>query len=109
MKKLMVMVMALGFSAALTATAADAKENWDKLCKKCHGEDGKGQTTMGKKMGIKDYSDAKVQGELKDDAAIKAIKDGMKDKEGKVLMKPTEGLTDDEIKALVQHLRGFKK
>lgn len=98
--------MAVG---SLAAYAADAKENWEKSCAKCHGPDGKGQTKMGQKLGIKDYTDAKVQDALKDDAAVKAIKEGLKDKDGKVLMKPTEGLSDDEVKALVKHLRSFKK
>ncbi len=64
---------------------------------------------MGKKMGAKDYTDAKVQEELKDDAAVKAIKEGLKDKDGKVLMKPAEGLSDEEIKGLVKYMRSFKK
>ena len=64
---------------------------------------------MGKKLGAKDYSDAKVQAELKDDAALKAIKEGLKDKDGKVVMKPTEGISDDDAKALVTYMRGFKK
>ncbi len=93
----------------MTAQAGDAKENWDKACAKCHGADGKGQTKMGQKLGVKDLTDAKVQADLKDDAAFKAIKEGLKDKDGKVQMKAAEGLSDDEIKALVQHARGFKK
>ena len=64
---------------------------------------------MGEKYNAKDYTDAKVQSELKDEAAIKAIKEGYKDKEGKVVMKPSEGLSDDEIKALVAYMRKFKK
>jgi cytochrome c551/c552 len=50
-----------------------------------------------------------VQAELTDDAAFKAIKEGVKDKEGKIVMKAAEGLSDADIKALVQHLRSFKK
>ena len=98
--------------SALSAGAADAKATYEKDCAKCHGADGKGETKMGKKQGAKDYTDAKVQDELKDEAAfkaIKAIKEGYKDKEGKVVMKPAEGLSDDEIKALVAHMRTFKK
>ena len=95
--------------AWLSAYAGDAKENWEKSCAKCHGADGKGQTKMGQKLGMKDYTDAKVQDEMKDDAAFKAIKEGLKDKGGKVLMKPAEGLSDDDIKALVKHMRSFKK
>ena len=95
--------------SALSAGAADAKANYEKDCTKCHGADGKGETKMGKKMGAKDYTSAKVQEELKDEAAIKAIKEGYKDKEGKVVMKPAEDLSDDDIKALVAYMRKFKK
>lgn len=94
--------------SALTAGAADGKATYEKDCAKCHGKDGKGQTVMGKKLGAKDYTDAKVQEELKDDAAIKAIKEGYK-KDGKELMKPSDGLSDDEIKALVAYMRTLKK
>ena len=78
-------------------------------CSSCHGPDGKGKTKMGEKYNAKDYTDAKVQEELKDEAAIKAIKEGYKDKEGKQVMKPSEGLSDDEIKGLVAYMRKFKK
>jgi cytochrome c553 len=109
MKKLLALGFAVAASAALSANAADAKALYEKECAKCHGSDGKGDTKMGKKLGAKDYTDAKVQAELKDDAAIKAIKDGLKDKEGKTLMKPAEGMTDDDIKGLVGHMRTLKK
>ena len=109
MKKLIILAVAISFAAVMTAGAADAKENYDKSCAKCHGGDGKGQTKMGQKLGIKDYTDAKTQNEMKDDAAFKAIKEGLKDKEGKTLMKPAEGLSDNDIKALVAHVRTFKK
>ncbi len=109
MKKLTIIALFL-FAAALTSVrAADAKENWDKSCKKCHGADGKGDTTMGKKLSIRDYTDAKVQASFKDEEAIKAIKEGVKNKDGDTTMKPIEGLSDDEIKALVAFTRGLKK
>jgi cytochrome c6 len=109
MKKIIILAITLGFTAAMTASAADAKENYDKSCAKCHGADGKGQTKMGQKLGIKDYTDAKVQAELKDDVAFKSIKEGLKDKDGKTLMKPVEDLTDADIKALVAHMHTFKQ
>ena len=109
MKKIIVIGLALGLASALSASAADAKENYTQNCAKCHGADGKGDTKMGKKLGIKDYTDAKVQDELKDDAAFKAIKEGLKDKDGKTLMKPAESMSDDDIKALVTYMRTFKK
>jgi|ERR1051325_3670963 cytochrome c553 len=108
MKK--IIALSLGLAAlSLTAVAGDAKAIYEKDCTKCHGADGKGDTKMGKKLNIKDYTDAKVQAEMKDDEAFKAIKEGLKDKEGKVLMKPAEGVSDDDIKALVAYMRSFKK
>jgi cytochrome c553 len=109
MKKLVVVIAVAVMSAALSASAADAAALYKKECAKCHGEDGKGQTMMGKKMKAKDYSDAKVQEAVTDAAATKAIKEGFKDKDGKVLMKPMPNLTDEEVKGLVKHMRGFKK
>jgi cytochrome c553 len=110
MKKLIPLTIALLAIPALSLRAADGKALYEeKGCAKCHGADGKGETNMGKRYKAKDYTDAKVQDELKDEAAIKAIKDGYKDKDGKVVMKPAEGLSDDDIKALVAHMRTFKK
>ncbi len=109
MKKLLLLSLAFTSAALLSASAVDAKANYDKGCAKCHGADGKGQTKMGQKLGVKDYTDAKVQADMKDEAATKAIKEGLKDKEGKVLMKPAEDLSDADIKALVAYMRAFKK
>ena len=94
--------------AVMAASAADAKENWTKTCAKCHGPDGKGQTKIGQKLEIRDYTDAKVQDTLKDEEMFKALKEGLKDKNGRMKMKAVEGLSDDEIKALVQYVRSLK-
>jgi len=109
MKKILLLTLAITATALLSASAGDAKEMYDKGCAKCHGKEGKGDTKMGQKSGCKDYSDAKVQAEMKDEDAIKAIKEGVKDKDGKVLMKPAEDLSDADIKALVAYMRTFKK
>jgi cytochrome c553 len=110
MKKIIVLAITFGFAAAaITASAADAKETWEKNCAKCHGADGKGQTKMGQKAGVKDYTDATVQAGFKDEEAFKAIKEGVKDKDGNTRMKAAEGVSDDEIKALVAYVRAFKK
>ena len=103
----------LAAAAALTAavvsvSAADVKENWEKSCAKCHGPDGKGDTKLGKRAEVKDFTDAKYQASMKDEDMIKAIKDGVKDGE-KIRMKAAEGLSDEEIKALAAYVRAFKK
>ena len=109
MKKVVLLTVAAMALAAVSLRAADAKAQYEESCAKCHGADGKGETKMGKKLGAKDYTDAKVQAGLKDDAAIKAIKEGVKDPEGKVVMKPSEGISDADAKALVDYMRTFKK
>jgi len=109
MKKILTLTVAIIAVSAWSASAADAKATYEKDCAKCHGKEGKGDTKMGQKLGAKDYTDAKVQAELKDEAAIKAIKEGLKNKEGRTLMKPAEGLSDEEIKGLVAYMRKFKK
>jgi cytochrome c553 len=101
--------LALALSGTTSLLAADAKENYTKECAKCHGADGKGQTKMGKQSGAKDYTDPKVQAEMDDTRAAKQIKEGMKEN-GKEKMKAyAEKFSDDEIKALIAHMRTFKK
>ena len=109
MKKLIVFSMALLIAGAVSLRAADAKENWDKNCKKCHGEDGKGKTKMCEKMGVNDYTDAKVQEGMKDEAMTKAIKEGVKDGDTVKMKGFGDVLSDDEVKALVKYVRDFKK
>jgi cytochrome c553 len=109
MKKIIIVSVALLIAGAVSVRAADAKENWEKSCAKCHGPDGKGKTKMGEKLEVKDYTDAKVQDGMKDDAMIKAIKEGVKDGEKTKMKSFGDVLSDDEIKALVKHIREFKK
>ena len=110
--KLTTLAIAIGIIGAATlpaSRAADANSNWDKHCLKCHGKDGKGGTRMGRQAGVKDYTDPKVQEAMKDDVALKTVKAGITEK-GKEKMKPYAGeLSDDEIKALIAHMRTFKK
>jgi mono/diheme cytochrome c family protein len=97
--------LALATGVAFAAPAAD---NWDNNCASCHGSDGKAQTKSGKKLKIRDYTDAKVQAELKDEDMAKAITEGVK-ADGKEKMKAfKDELSADEIKDLVAYVRKFK-
>lgn len=90
------------------AFAAPASENWDNNCASCHGADGKGQTKTGKKLKLRDYTDAKVQAGLKDEEMLKAVTEGVK-MDGKEKMKAfKDELSADEIKDLVAYIRKFK-
>ena len=105
-KNLILTTLALAATTA-ALSAADVAANWEKSCQKCHGADGKGQTPMGKKQNIKDFTDAKYQDSFKDADATKAIKEGFKVGDA-TKMAPIEGLTDAEIKDLVAKVRSFK-
>jgi cytochrome c553 len=93
----------------VSAGAADAKENWAKHCAKCHGADGKGQTAMGKKLKVKDYTDPKFQADLKDEPSIKLIKEGKKEGTRTLMNAFNETLSEQEIKDLIAYIRTFKK
>lgn len=94
--------------AVPAAIAADAKANWEEHCAKCHGAAGKGDTKIGQKLKVKDYSDAKVQAELKDDEMVNATLKGVT-VNGKERMKGySDKLSEADAKALVELIRSFK-
>lgn len=99
------LALAFGTGAAYASTA---QENWENNCASCHGEDGKAQTKQGKKLKIRDYTDAAVQAELKDDAMLNAILEGVKEG-GKERMKGfKDELSEQEAKDLVAFIRQLK-
>ena len=95
---------------ASVSLAGDVQENWTKNCASCHGKEGKGDTKAGRKADVKDLTDAKYQASFTDEQMFKQIKEGMTDKNGIAKMKAFSGtLSDEEIKALVAHVRGLRK
>ncbi|RME93909.1 MAG: cytochrome c [Verrucomicrobia bacterium] len=104
-------ILIAGLMAGATLNAADlakAKATYEKKCAKCHGKDGKGQTTMGKRLKARDYTRAETWAKVKDEEAFKAVKEGLK-KNGKTRMHPIKGLSDQEIKDLIAYMKTFKK
>lgn len=81
--------------------AADAAATWNQQCASCHGKDGSGNTTMGKKLAVKDYT--KEQG-FSDAEAANVIKSGKGKMKGF-----KDKLSDADVKALVAYVRSLKK
>ena len=108
MKMLLTGTMGFVLAGTLALSAADVKVNWDAQCAKCHGDDGTGKTKMGRKLKVKDYSDASVQAMMKDEDMFQAIKDGVK-KDNKTVMQPAKDMSEDDMKALVTYIRAMAK
>jgi len=97
-------------SLALPAlTFADAKDNWTQNCSRCHGPDGAGQTKIGKKLGLLDYSNADVQAKMTDDEMLKTILQGFTKDGNQQMPAYKDKLSTDDAKALVAFVRSLKK
>ncbi|HVR39713.1 MAG TPA: cytochrome c [Thermoanaerobaculia bacterium] len=105
MKKLIIIVaVAFLIVPALVADAtADGASIYKSKCAMCHGPDGKGQTTMGKNLKIRDLGSADVQ-KQSDQELAKITADG----KGKMPAYKAK-LSAEEIKAVVAFIRTFKK
>ena len=109
-KKFLILTAALAFVVTPKIFAADGAAIYSDTCAQCHGDDGKGKTTKGKRLKIRDFSDPKVQDSFTDADAIKAVKEGIKDKDNVILMKAYKNdFSDDEVKAVVAYFRTLKK
>jgi mono/diheme cytochrome c family protein len=87
-----------------TALAAqDAAANYKAKCSACHGADAKGDTAVGKKMGIKDLASPEVQ-KMSDAELTAVIADG-KDK----MPSYKKSLKPEQIKELVGYVRSIAK
>ena len=110
MKKSIIIVGMLMLSG-IVCIGQDAGTNtlYNELCSKCHAKDGSGNTTMGKRYGAKNYTDATVQNKITNDAIDKSIKDGFVTSDGKQVMKPSPELTKLQRDELIKTMRSFKK
>ena len=110
LKMLIATTIALGGLARI-ATADDAAtiKIYKAQCATCHDLDGKGHTTAGKKLEVKDWSDGKTLNKMTDAEVDKWIHVGKNGNNGKELMPSFAKLGDDKIKALTIYIRSFQK
>ena len=98
MKKTTILALLITASMPLAA-AADNAAVYKAKCAACHGADGAGQTTMGKKMNLRDLRSPEVQ-KQSDAELTKIIAEG----KNKMPAYKTK-ITADELKGLVQLMR----
>lgn len=96
-------LIAVALTWSVPMLAADGAALYKSKCAACHGADGTGDTPVGKNLKVKSLASPDVQKQT-DDELSKTISSG----KGK--MPPFAGkLSADELKAVVQFIRGFKK
>ncbi len=91
------------FGSAAIASAEDGAALFKTKCSACHGQDGSGNTAIGKKSAIRDLRSADVQKQT--DAQLTAIIADGNGKPAHAFKK--KGMTDVQIKALVAHIRSI--
>jgi mono/diheme cytochrome c family protein len=96
----------LTFGVGESVRGADGEELFAKYCASCHGKDGKAQTPIARKLGVKDLTQSKLT-----DAEIqKQILEGKRDEHDKEKMPAFKTkLSDDEIKSLVTVVKELRK
>ena len=89
---LLVVIIALPLSA-------DGPAIFKSKCAACHGQDGKGETAMGKKLGIRSLASKEVQKQT--DAELLSIT-----KKGKNKMPGYDGkIPEGDLQAVIAHIR----
>jgi len=101
MRKLAAALAAAALAVPLAARAGDAQSLFDRKCAPCHGKDGKGDTVMGKRLGVRAFalaqgkSDADLERSLLEGVPgtkMPAFRDKLSDAEAKDLVKTVRSL-----------------
>ena len=100
-------IAGFGFRIATTnasASAADAQSIYNAKCAKCHGRDGRGRTTQGRRAHARDMTDANWQNDVTDERLFNSITSGR----GKM---PAfkKSLKDNQIDELVNYVRRLRR
>jgi len=106
MKIPVIVAIAALMSMAVPSRAQKGREGdavFKELCVGCHGEDGRADTDMGKKVKAADLTSPDVQ-KQSDSELAKVVKDG-KEK----MPSFADKLSDDEVKAVIAYVRQLGK
>jgi mono/diheme cytochrome c family protein len=97
--------------APIAPGAQDPKELFAKSkCNLCHGDDGRGDTKKGRKLKAPDFTSSKWFDETTDKEILETIRNGVKNKKGKLLMPAFRSkLTAGQIQTLAGYVRTFHK
>lgn len=96
-------VLGAGIATAQSSGSDKGAQVFKTKCAMCHGQDGKGQTAMGKANHLKDLASSDVQSVH--DSDLKNIIEN-----GKGKMPAYKGkLTDEQVEQVVAYLRTLKK
>ncbi len=102
-KRLLLAVGILIGLCSFPVQAQDGPAIYKTKCAACHGADGKGESAMGKKLGVHDFAAPEVQSQSDDDLTA-IINDGKNKMPGyKKSLKP------DQVKELVAFIRSLAK
>ena len=92
-------------SVEARAAAADGAALFAQLCAMCHGADGKAQTPIARKIGVKDLTVSKFT----EAEVTQRIREGFRSKSGTPLMPAfKEKLTPDDTAAVVKFVLGLR-
>jgi mono/diheme cytochrome c family protein len=104
-----VLVTTLLVSPLARAASTTTAELWLDKCARCHGDTGSGDTPLGKKLKVVDYSSKKAQEVFTDEYLLKLIFEG-KTVNNKVVMPGyKDEITAEEANHLVRYIRSLAK
>lgn len=109
--KLSIVVFLSFIWAGLAAAAEKANtcELWLDSCARCHGDTGRGDTPLGKKLKVRDYSTQQAQADFTDEYLHKMIMDGKIIDGKKVMPSYREELNEKQVAELVAYIRALTK
>lgn len=99
----LVLIMPFITLAAAADPLAGLRDRYTLLCGTCHGQDGKGQTKLGRRLGARDLTNAETQARLTDERIRQVILEGIPKK----MPAHRSKFSAEEVPKLVAMVRAF--